>query len=286
MPDRYQKIGEILANARQEQKKNLTDVAETTKIMAKYLEAVEAGNPAKLPSEAYFTLFARSYAQYLGIDPKIFDEFRNAVAEPTAEGAASPPLEAVPVKPPVAPAQKQSSGLGIVALVVILIVVVGGGGYFAYKYWQGRPSTLSGVGTETTAPSENSAGAPEDQNAPDSGTSYPAYKTPENLILGMEVRQNQKGLVVIDGDTVLNREIIAGETQQWEARYRYQLAFAIPGGVDLTLNGVKLLMFPDHPGVTWEINQANYKRYFPTMADSLRYDSLQKTAAKPGMKKK
>jgi cytoskeleton protein RodZ len=292
MPDRYQKIGEVLAKARQDQKKNLVDAAEATKIMAKYLEAVETGNPSKLPSEPYFMLFARSYAQYLGVDAKIFEEIRNAVPEPVSgEEAVSDTLETAPVKPPVSRLQSapssanRSSGLGVIILIVILLAAIGAGGFFAYKYWKSRASTPAT--SDTTEPADNNAGTPADPMAKDSDVTYPAYKTPESLILAMEVRKNQKAVVVIDGDTVLNREIIAGETQQWEARYRYQLAFALPDGVDLALNGIKLLLFPDRPGVGWEINQANYTRYYPTAADSLRFDSLQKAAAaRPSVKKK
>ena len=69
MSDKYVEIGEILAAARREQGKTLKDASESTKIMENYLTAIETGDPGSLPSVAYFLLFARSYAQYLGIDP-------------------------------------------------------------------------------------------------------------------------------------------------------------------------------------------------------------------------
>ena len=85
MSDRFKKIGEILAAARMEQNKSLKEAAEITKIKESYLEAVEAGNPDGLPSTTYFNLFARSYAQYLGIDPALFDEFEELDQNQLAE---------------------------------------------------------------------------------------------------------------------------------------------------------------------------------------------------------
>ena len=65
-------LGEKLRNLRSERRISLNDVSKNTKIQLKYLEYLEDGNYKKLPVDVYVKGFLRSYAEFLGVDEKIF----------------------------------------------------------------------------------------------------------------------------------------------------------------------------------------------------------------------
>ena len=63
-------IGAVLYEARTEQGLTLEELSERTRIRVDYLKAVEEGNPEKVPGEAYFRAFIRTYAREVGLDPE------------------------------------------------------------------------------------------------------------------------------------------------------------------------------------------------------------------------
>ncbi|MCK4462304.1 MAG: helix-turn-helix domain-containing protein, partial [candidate division Zixibacteria bacterium] len=68
MSELYVKIGKLLKMERVRQAIELGDLASDLKVSRGNLEAIEDGDIARLPSELYFKLFAKSYAEALGVD--------------------------------------------------------------------------------------------------------------------------------------------------------------------------------------------------------------------------
>lgn len=62
-------IGDWLRKAREQKGLSIIDVQDITKIRARYLEAIEAEDFAKLPGEAYTRAFIRTYAVGIGLEP-------------------------------------------------------------------------------------------------------------------------------------------------------------------------------------------------------------------------
>ncbi|MBM4464909.1 MAG: helix-turn-helix domain-containing protein [Chloroflexi bacterium] len=62
-------LGQLLREARQQKGVSLEEVEEATRIRQKFLQALEEGNFAALPAEAYVKGFLRTYAMYLELDP-------------------------------------------------------------------------------------------------------------------------------------------------------------------------------------------------------------------------
>ena len=62
------KLGELLKLERERQGKKLSVISENLRISEANLRAVEEGDMAAVPSEVYFKLFAKSYAEAIGID--------------------------------------------------------------------------------------------------------------------------------------------------------------------------------------------------------------------------
>lgn len=67
-------VGAELKAARLSQDKSLKDVELATRVRGKYLLAIESGNHRELPHNVYAKGFIQSYADYLGLDAKVFSE--------------------------------------------------------------------------------------------------------------------------------------------------------------------------------------------------------------------
>lgn len=81
-------IGRRLRAAREAQGLTLEAAEDETKIRRKYIEALEAGQEAVLPGDAYIKGFLRTYGNYLGLDgPALVDEYKQGKEQP-AEGIA------------------------------------------------------------------------------------------------------------------------------------------------------------------------------------------------------
>lgn len=65
-------LGEKLRKLRQQYRMSYTEIAKATRIQAKYLEYLEAGQYEKLPAEVYVRGFLKSYARHLGLDDDAF----------------------------------------------------------------------------------------------------------------------------------------------------------------------------------------------------------------------
>ncbi len=264
MADKFKEIGAILAAARREKKKSLKEAEESTKIMALYLEAIEAGEPEKLPTREYFMLFARGYAQYLGVDASILEGIDGApitdkdLPEPVGDMTEEEP------EPETEEPEVQARKFGKTLLYIIIGIVIVFAGFFVYIEW------FAGLAEDTTEPGYTETGGANAESGSGSTEaaaliSIPdqAYQPPGKLVLRMVARQNVWTVVIRDGDTVLNRRLEAGQQRQWEADYRYVLTLGISNGVDLYVDGEKLAPLTERPrtisGV--EINQVNYRQF-------------------------
>lgn len=257
MADRFKKIGEVLAAARLEQNKNIKEAAEITKIKASYLEAVEAGDPSQLPSEPYFNLFARSYAQFLGIDPAIFDEFEEVNNHEQTE-VSSEYSKDISIK------QARSFGRSLLVLVIIVCLIFAA--FIIYNQVilkKNSGDSLPAGGGITEREASDRLIFENKMMDPGFNIDYKPYQMPDNLELVMSAKQDVWMVVVRDGDTVLNRQLTAGDVRKWEAKYRFVLTLGISTAVDLTLNGFKLPPLSDRAQTIagLEINQANYEEY-------------------------
>ena len=270
MSDTYKEIGDLLAAARREKQKSLEEAADSTKIAAKYLAAVEAGNPKPLPSEPYFLLFARSYAQYLGVNPAALEEIekKGRDAEPDISAA----------EPAVSKKTDAASGRGI--LIFITVVFILAIATVLFIRWRGGVKTV--LVTEESPQQVAAEGTPGDSAAVDSPLVIPVspYQPPGKLVLVLWPRQSVGVVLLRDGDTVLNRRLELGEQQRWEADYRFLLSVNPSAALNLTINDQATLPLTTlGPIITnLEINQANYKQFLPPDSATLSRMAADSTA--------
>src|SRR5205809_1917898 len=78
-------IGETLREARMRRRIDMTDVEAATKIRAKYLRALENEEWEMLPGPTFVKTFLRTYADYLGLDPRLLvEEYRQRYERPSS----------------------------------------------------------------------------------------------------------------------------------------------------------------------------------------------------------
>src|SRR5918912_1140734 len=76
-------IGETLREARMRRRIDMTEVEAATKIRAKYLRALENEEWDLLPGPTFVKTFLRTYAEYLGLDPRLLvEEYRQRFERP------------------------------------------------------------------------------------------------------------------------------------------------------------------------------------------------------------
>lgn len=62
------KVGEVLREERERQRRQLTEIAQQTKIRVEFLQAIEENNFSVLPPSAFVRGFLQNYAHILGLD--------------------------------------------------------------------------------------------------------------------------------------------------------------------------------------------------------------------------
>src|ERR1700684_3156919 len=92
-------VSEVLQRARLDQGIDLATVAARTKIKAKYLQAIEAGDPKSLPGGFFYKRFAQRYATFLGVDAGAIDAEIDRVLSPDAPLPSPMPAQQRDVKP-------------------------------------------------------------------------------------------------------------------------------------------------------------------------------------------
>src|SRR3954467_2342852 len=76
-------IGETLRETRMRRHIDMSEVEAATKIRAKYLRALENEEWDLLPGPTFVRTFLRTYAEYLGLDPKpIVEEYKQRYDRP------------------------------------------------------------------------------------------------------------------------------------------------------------------------------------------------------------
>ncbi|NGP44068.1 helix-turn-helix domain-containing protein [Bacillaceae bacterium SIJ1] len=77
-------LGQYLREQRQAQGISLEELQRTTKIQARYLEAIEEGHYDALPGQFYARAFVRQYAEALGLSAEeVFQAYEKEIPQPT-----------------------------------------------------------------------------------------------------------------------------------------------------------------------------------------------------------
>jgi len=264
---RMASFGENLRREREMRGVTLQEISAATKISARFLQALEAEEFAKLPGGVFTRSFIRAYAKYLGLDEeRVLAEYQ-LLAQPKADVD----LSRLAVSHP--EARRESSRGPLLTLLLAVILV--GGGYLLYR--SGHRASLPGSGVSTRSPATTPAAAP---GRPPQATSTPAAApspippaaersaaaaqgvagagaltvpsaapdsgalsvAPAEGGLVLQVAATERAWVAVDADgrTVLQRVLNPGEIETLKAKESFDLTTGNAQGIVLTLNGETL----------------------------------------------
>jgi cytoskeleton protein RodZ len=216
-------FGENLRRERELRGIDLREMADATKISIRFLQAIEQDRVDILPGGIFPRAFVRQYAKYLGLDPE------RLVAEFVyAHGGETVPRK--DARAPVRVDQGPPRGLILLAVTLGLLGLVG---------WKVR-----GQGKTSQAPVTPSAAAPPAATfahdrvypPPSGATASAPHLAAGTMVLTVLARRSSWVEAKVDGTTILNRVLKAGESQRLEARQEVLLSVGNAGGIAVTLD--------------------------------------------------
>ncbi len=309
-----QQIGSVLRDERIAQGLSSAEIAKDCKLQEVFVRAIEEGHTDYLPSNIYFRMFARLYADTLDINPdqllgKLYPElpspekpeFAGAAYQAQARNAAqttdnpqsNTTIGGHALVQPAGAMQGQSnfdmSGLtsqtGTLTANRKKLMTRAGLGLAAIMalFFIAKHTFLNnGFAGENSNPAGQTT---EDISTGDSQSesTIPAYQPREQLELTIKAKPSAKSSVVVviaDGDTLFNREMRGGEVYTWSSNYRFKLDIADKDQFEIFIGGQRL-QTPDGSSkrvAGLEITQLNYEELLaPLSAASPTETSTQKS---------
>ena len=231
-------FGEELRREREIRGISLKEIADSTKISKRFLEAIERNDHLALPAPAFARGFVREYARYVGLNAEeMVNRYNFAVA--ADDRIEKPPeIEKYPQTPvrDIAPRPPRKTGIpspfarinrSFFAMLFIVAALA------AVAWWAVQQRQLEPEAEVPVVPVTTSAVAPP--LLPD-----PVPATDDSsLRLTVEMLANSWITLEADGKTVVNSELEAGDRRSFEAAevFRFR-TIGNAAGVKLTLNGM------------------------------------------------
>ena len=217
-------FGENLRRERELRGISLHEIAEATKISARFLQALEQDRLDVLPGGIFPRAFVKQYARYLGLDPeKVAAEFQYLHAEELPEKRPAP-------RPP-----RWSPPPGALFLGALAVAAVGL--LLSYRRSGSDPPVRAGQAAPPSIP----AVLPSDRVYPPPRPAGSPAAVSEGLVLTLTAQQSCWVEVRADGQTVINRVLNEGETETLAAQGELVLSVGNAGGIVFRVN--------DRPGV-------------------------------------
>jgi len=215
-------FGERLKRERELREVTLDEVSKSTRISARFLQALENEDWPKLPGGVFGRGFVRTIARYLGLsEESLLAEYDSARGEGTL--AAPPkPEERIPSPP---------KWLPVAAVLVILLLLAGliFGGIYAWRKIKSRhlakPQQSSTVRPAPAPPT----------GAPPSSPSATAAKVPLALAVSTSAPTHMR--ILADGKVVLDTDLLAGQNRRFAAAQQFEVSASDSSAVLLELNG-------------------------------------------------
>jgi cytoskeletal protein RodZ len=221
-------FGENLRRERELRGIGLRDIADSTKISVRFLQALEQDRLDVLPGGLFPRAFLRQYARYLGLDAdRLAEDF---VMYHRLEAEPEPLAEAPSRKPTKRPTTPRGAAIAAALLLVIGVL------------WllQSRPSS-SDNDAPVPSPPPNAAATLDRVYPPPETLAAVTPPEPEALTLTLRAQQSCWVAVEVDGERVLDRVLSSGETRTLEAESEIILSVGNAGGLAFAVN--------DRPGM-------------------------------------
>lgn len=254
-------VGDRLRRERIRQGVDLAQLSRDTRINLKYLDAIEAGDPSRIPGGFFYRSFVRQYALALGMNAAELETDLDRVREAEAP-VLSAALEAAPfplkeLDPIVVATNRRLASGRTWAYVLMLVGVVAGCSTF-YSWWHRYETRTQTVAQSSAAPAVVSASrTPVDTVAstiPDTppvaaGTSTAALIPVSNdgaptaddkVVLEVSAREKTWLTVRADGKTIFSGVLEPSQTKILGGKVRAYIKVGNAAGLEITWNGKQI----------------------------------------------
>jgi transcriptional regulator with XRE-family HTH domain len=272
MGEVQKKLGFALRVERERRGLSLENLSQQLKISESNLQSIEDGDPAALPGELYFKMFARSYAESLGIDyertieaireelGQAPDANNNHTLENGSVAALSAPVEAKApvVDVPVESLPKGSflGGLKSYLFLGVMAIVVVGLAFILFGPRSGKFGFLR-IGDANSEPALSDSA---DDGAETDAGAYRVVagsKDAATLTLEMVARDRTWATVIADSDTALHYNLKPWREYVIGAQEKLIVSVVSPLSVDMKLNGIAVDFSDPEKGTVQNVEVTN-----------------------------
>jgi transcriptional regulator with XRE-family HTH domain len=243
-------FGEELQREREIRGISLKEIADSTKISKRFLEAIERNDHKTLPAPVFTRGFVREYARYLGLNADEMVSRYNYGAAGDDRIEKTQHLDRLVQPPPAAIERPDPVKRGIPApyarvdrnvyMVIVLVILLMGAAYWAVRHKREVAAAEARAELTATAAKPSTGHVIPVAPAPAPASATPAVDG-SLLRLTMELTGDSWVSLEADGRTVLNDDLKRGERRAFEAREGFRFkTIGNAGGVELTLNDVKI----------------------------------------------
>ncbi len=258
-------LGQELKRAREERAITLHEIANTTHIGVRFLQAIENDSYDILPGGVFNRAFVRKFARQVGYDEeqaiKLYEEQLDEMGgEPQRRYYTG--LDDLDPRP--------TSGNGLLFSLLALIIL-GAGAYLAYEYFKTPAATADpGVGQAgvTSTPTPNPT-ATTDPNASPTPMGSTALSIPESAMRLQLIANNEQCWVKITADAAKPEEstLQPGDVRDYNANEKFVLNLGNTPAVRMTINGRQInpaKLIPNQRSVVAKnvvITKDNYQQF-------------------------
>lgn len=262
-------LGERFREAREARGISVSEASTATRILPRYLQAIEAGDVASLPGDVYARGFVRNYAQLLGLPAEeMVALYRKERGEPTA------PIKIVPAAVPPRTRSCLIPSFFVTFFTVLLLLAA----VYVVLNWTGMltppqtaegstPTAIPATPTTFPTPTDPPPGALQSPLPPTPSPPQPtidplapttALETPgpgvsatpsapvvvQAFVANDQTSQGSWFTVNADGVPAFNQLLRPGQSQTWSGQQEIFLNIGDISVVQLLLNGQNVAGFP------------------------------------------
>ncbi len=240
-------FGRWLRRQREVRKIALREVAETTNISIRYLEALEDDRFEALPAPVFAKGFLREYARYVGLDPdEVVNNYLAARQDATVEEA-----ERVATAQRAKDAQRRP--WAVFAWVVVGLLILAGIAYWAYRFERQRQAPPAAVPPPVSAPAPSPSAPSPPQPQPSAAAPPEAAPVDAPLRVTLDFTADSWVDARVDGQSSFSELRVQGESVQLEAREEVVLGLSNARGVHVEVNGRPFPLQPAEDGSVKEL---------------------------------
>jgi cytoskeletal protein RodZ len=231
-------IGDALRQERLRRGLSLEEVAERTRISARFVEALEAEEFDKLPGNFFARAFLRQYASFLGVDPRLVQPAVATLEEPAEAPPAEPPpetprLHIAPIVSHAKPRLALKRWLGSIASFVLVVLACA----VMYVIWQ-RVRTAP----ERTTAAPATPQAPAVAAPPAAEPAWPPSPAGPPAPIQLDIRASADVWVRVtaDGAVLFSGTLRPGQLRTFQGKEAMSVLTGNAGGLEIAFQGKPL----------------------------------------------